>query len=194
MNKRDIIRFFNQRASQWDAEMVFNESVVEQILDNAHITKGVHVLDVACGTGVLFPEYLKREVASVTAVDISSEMVKIAKEKFHEIDIICADAEVFSFPRKYDRIMIYNAFPHFPNSKALIENLSRFLEQEGVIAIAHSMSREALQRHHADRADHVSIELPEIDNLKKILSSCLQVETAISNEDMYQITAVLKNI
>ncbi|MBR3785079.1 MAG: class I SAM-dependent methyltransferase [Firmicutes bacterium] len=191
MNKKEIIRFFDERASQWDAEMVFNASVVEQILDNAHITKGIHVLDVACGTGVLFPEYLKRDVASITAIDISSEMVRIAREKFPQIDILCGDAERFSFPRKFDRIMIYNAFPHFPNPEALIRNLSRHLASEGTITIAHSMSREALQRHHADRADQVSVELPELEILKEMLAPYVQVETAISNERMYQITGTI---
>ena len=48
------------------------------ILDNGGIKEDIHVLDVACGTGVLFPDYLKRKVASVTGVDISQKMAKIA--------------------------------------------------------------------------------------------------------------------
>lgn len=188
MNKKEIIRFFNERASKWDEEMVFNSHVVEKILDYADITEGVHVLDVACGTGVLFPVYQKRQVASITAIDISSEMVKIAKEKFSKVQIFCEDAESFAFPRKFDRIMIYNAFPHFPNPRGLIEHLSDYLFPGGKITVAHSMSREALQRHHAGRARHVSMELLEIDEMKKLFASGFQVEFAISNEEMYQIT------
>ena len=38
--------------------------------------KGRDILDVACGTGVLFPYYYEKGVASVTGIDISGEMVK----------------------------------------------------------------------------------------------------------------------
>lgn len=51
--------------------MIRNEPVIRTILDNAGIRAGVDVLDVACGTGVLFPDYLARDVHSVTGVDIA---------------------------------------------------------------------------------------------------------------------------
>ena len=81
MKKQDIISFFDKYAPFWDEGQVRNEEVIEKILNNSGIEKGVSVLDVACGTGVLFPDYIKRG-AAVTAVDISPEMVKIAKKKF----------------------------------------------------------------------------------------------------------------
>ena len=70
MNKTDIIEFFDRCALGWDAETVKNERLIETILDNALVEQGKDVLDVACGTGVLFEDYLKRG-AAVTAVDIS---------------------------------------------------------------------------------------------------------------------------
>ena len=66
MNKQDVIRFFDRLAPQWDADMVRNETVIAKILDGAGIRSGIHVLDVACGTGVMIPDYLSRGVASVT--------------------------------------------------------------------------------------------------------------------------------
>ena len=78
MNKQDVITFFDHYASTWDADMIRNESVINTILDNGGVTTGCTVLDVACGTGVLFSDYLQRNVKNVTAVDISPEMARIA--------------------------------------------------------------------------------------------------------------------
>ena len=96
MNKQDVIEFFDRAASGWDAEMIKNDVIIEKILDNVEIEAGQDVLDVACGTGVLFPYYLQRGVASVTGIDISPEMAKIAEGKFSgnsKVQVICGDVE-----------------------------------------------------------------------------------------------------
>ena len=79
IDKREVIAFFDRCAPAWDAGMVRHEPVIEAILDNAGVGSGMRVLDVACGTGVLFPDYLARG-ASVTGIDISPEMARIAAE------------------------------------------------------------------------------------------------------------------
>ena len=82
MKQQDVIEFFDQAAAGWDAQLRRNEPVIARILDNAGVRSGVRVLDVACGTGVLIPDYLQRGAAQVTAIDISPEMARIAREKF----------------------------------------------------------------------------------------------------------------
>ena len=82
MEKKDIIAFFDRCAPSWDADMVKDDELIGRILDNAEVAEGQDILDVACGTGVMIPYYLERKAASVTAIDISPEMSKIAAEKF----------------------------------------------------------------------------------------------------------------
>ena len=95
MQKKDIIEFFDMCAPEWDADMIRYDDIVNRILDNAKISEGKDVLDVACGTGVLIPDYLERKVRSVTAIDISSEMIKIAQEKYDQENVrfLCGDVE-----------------------------------------------------------------------------------------------------
>lgn len=119
MNKADVIAFFDRCAPEWDADMIRNEPVIQTILDNAGVCAGIDVLDVACGTGVLIPDYLKRSVRSVTGIDISPEMIRIAKKKFPQksVKLICGDVESVQLNRQFDCVMVYNAFPHFPIQK-----------------------------------------------------------------------------
>ncbi len=111
MEKKDVISFFDNCAPWWDQDIIRNEGNIAAILDNSGVKAGVHVLDVACGTGVLFPDYLKREVASVTGIDISPEMAKIAASKFPQVNVICGDVETQEFSQKFDVVMVYNASP-----------------------------------------------------------------------------------
>lgn len=196
MNKQDVIVFFDGLASGWDADMIKNDSIIGKILDNAEIGAGQDVLDVACGTGVMFPYYLDRGVNSVTGIDISPEMTKIAAAKFAQeskVQVICADVEEVSFDRKFDRIVVYNAFPHFPKPKRLIKILAGLLKKDGRLTIAHGQSRESIDNHHKGSASKVSNGLMTADSLKKLFDPHFEVEVVISNSRMYQVSGVKRD-
>ncbi len=191
MEKKDVITFFDNCAPWWDADMVRNEDIIAMILDNGGIREGIDVLDVACGTGVLFPDYLKRGAASVTGIDISPEMAKIAQSKFPEVSVICGDVESVEFGKKFDAVMVYNAFPHFPDPAHLIEVLSGLVKPGGRLSVAHGMSRAALTHHH-ERATVVSIDLLEEHELATLFAPWFDVDVIISDDRMYQVAGVRK--
>ena len=190
MEKKDIITFFDNCAPWWDEDMVRNEDLIALILDNGGIKENIHVLDVACGTGVLFPDYLKRNVASVTGIDISPEMAKIAQSKFPEVEVVCGDVETVDFGKKFDAIMVYNAFPHFPDPARLIQVLAGLVKPGGKLSVAHGMSRAALTSHHAGRASQVSIDLIHEKELAALMEPYFDVDVIISNDRMYQVVGV----
>ena len=196
MNKQDVIQFFDRLAPRWDADMIKNDAIIQTILDNAEVAAGQEILDVACGTGVMFPYYLQRDVASVTGIDISSEMARIAGEKFageSRVRVICGDVEETVFDRKFDRIVVYNAFPHFPDPRALIATLCGLLKEGGRLTIAHGMSREAIDNHHKGTASKVSNGLMAADSLKLLFDPLFDVEAVISNRRMYQVSGVKRD-
>lgn len=193
MDKKDVIAFFNAFAPTWDENQQVNPRIVENILDNAQVAPGQDVLDVACGTGVMFPFYLKREVNSITAIDISREMVKIAQEKFREeprVQVFLGDVEEWDFGRKFDRIVVYNAFPHFPNPQRLIKRLAGLLKEDGRLTIAHGASRAAIDDHHKGSASKVSNGLMSAESLTKLLAPYLEPEVTLSTDWMYQVSGV----
>ena len=197
MEKKDIIEFFDRCAPTWDAEMIKSDVKIGRILDNAEVGAGMDILDVACGTGVMFDYYLQRDAASVTGIDISPEMAKIAAEKYAgepKVQVICGDVEEHAFGRQFDRIVVYNAFPHFPYPKRLIKRLAKLLKEGGRLTVAHGMSREAIDGHHSGSASKVSNGLMEADSLKRIFDAHFQVEVVISNDHMYQVSGVKRDV
>ena len=189
MNKNAVISFFDRLAPQWDADMIRDDDIIAKILDGAEVGSGKDVLDVACGTGVLFPDYLARNVDSLTAVDISPEMVKIAESKYPgRVQVRCGDVEELDFGRKFDCIMVYNAFPHFPEPENLIRTLSGMLKEGGTLTVAHGMSRAAIDRHHEGGASHVSIGLMSEHALAAMFRKYLRLTVKISDDRMYQVT------
>ena len=196
IDTNEVIEFFDRLAPNWDKDMVRNESVIRIILNNAGVGTGKDVLDVACGTGVLFPDYISRDVASLTAIDISPKMIENAKNKFENtnaasdkmtVSIICGNVETYDFGRQFDSIVIYNAFPHFPDPDRLISILSKKLKPSGILTVAHGMSREKINSHHKGSAMHVSNGLMSVEELTDLFKKYLNVTTIISNSSMYQV-------
>ena len=197
MEKKDVIAFFDRCAPTWDAEMIKSDEKIGRILDNAEVGPDMDILDVACGTGVMFDYYLRRNAASVTGIDISPEMARIAGEKYAgepKVQVICGDVEEYAFDRKFDRIVVYNAFPHFPYPKRLIKILAGLLKPDGRLTVAHGMSREAIDGHHSGAASKVSNGLMSAESLKRIFDAHFDVEVVVSNRHMYQVSGVKRDV
>lgn len=189
IEKKEVIAFFNERAGGWDAGMVRSDEKIGRILDNAGVKEGSRVLDVACGTGVIIGDYLRRNVKSVTAVDISPEMIRIAREKYPQENVrfVCGDAENIELGEGFDAIVIYNAFPHFPDPETLIAHLAALLVSGGRLTVAHGSSRAAIDAHHHGAASHVSNGLMEADALAAIFAKHLRVKEILSTDEIYQV-------
>lgn len=193
MDKRDVIEFFDRYAPNWDADQIPKDKIINRILDNAGVAEGQDILDVACGTGILFPFYLERKVASVTGIDISPEMAKLAAEKHREyecIRVVCGDVEETPFDRQFDSVMVYNAFPHFPEPEQLISTLASLTKEGGRLTIAHGASREQIDNHHSGAASKVSNGLMYADELKLLFEPYFDVDIVISTQEMYQVSGV----
>ncbi|MFQ5546482.1 MAG: class I SAM-dependent methyltransferase [Acidiferrobacterales bacterium] len=98
----------------------------------------LRVLDVACGTGaLLMPLVAKYPNASLTGIDLTPEMLEIARRKLPErIILVCAKAENLPFPAQYfDLVISANSFHYFHDPRRALSEFHRVLAPLGALVI-----------------------------------------------------------
>jgi demethylmenaquinone methyltransferase/2-methoxy-6-polyprenyl-1,4-benzoquinol methylase len=190
MDKQEVQRFFDRLAPDWDDFKEAESAVIQDILKNAGIQKGQRVLDVACGTGVLFPYYEALGVQEIVGIDLSPEMTRIARQKAAEherITVLTGDVEEARFDAPFDAVVVYNAFPHFPDGARLIARLAGLLKPGGRFTIAHGSGRDEINSHHQAHAAGVSVGLPDAETLKTLMLPYFEVDSVVDDDRMYQL-------
>lgn len=164
MSIGSIGRYFDERAATWDSQT--EESGVKHLMIArlADVREGSHVLDVGCGTGVMERAYLELEAERIVALDVSQEMINIARENYavappSRLEFRCMDIIDFESDELFDCVVIYNAFPHILDKDELAATVARRLVPGGRFLVAHGMSRAALNAHHSEVPAHVTSEL-----------------------------------
>ncbi|MCX6735498.1 MAG: class I SAM-dependent methyltransferase [Candidatus Parcubacteria bacterium] len=106
--------------------------------------KGMKILDLACGQG-FFSEAFVREGAEVIGVDISSNLIKIAKDRVRGAKFFVASAEKISFipDHSVDMVIITLAIQNIQNVSAVFCEVKRVLSPKGkmFLVLNHSSFR-----------------------------------------------------
>lgn len=191
--KNKVALFFDAAAKTWDEKGGPDPAILEKIADIAGITENVTVLDAGCGTGVMFPVFLKRNAAAITGVDVSENMLKAAAEKISDerITLVCRDIAELSAGHGFDCVLTHNAFPHFLRQKEALEKLKDLTLPGGTLTVAHSISRQAVLDCHKN-VPEISAELPEADALAAMFGDGFERFTVISDEKCFIVSAVKK--
>jgi len=159
MTNEIVEKYFDSLAGEWDSYQECPADIKRALLGKIGIERGARVLDVACGTGAITEELHDLTGEKVKAIDISSEMIKVARRKFAGCDWAEFENVDFFDMREdcvFDAIVIYNAYPHFMDVSALRDKAYSLLKEGGRLAIVHSIGRNCLNSHHKQHAMHVS--------------------------------------
>jgi glycosyltransferase involved in cell wall biosynthesis/SAM-dependent methyltransferase len=107
---------------------------------------GATILDVGCGSGWL-SEYFARLGYNVTGIDISEDLVRMARERVervpydvdHETPLRCRfltqDIEVAPLNAKFEAIICYDSLHHFEDERAALRHLVSMLNIGGLLFI-----------------------------------------------------------
>jgi SAM-dependent methyltransferase len=107
---------------------------IADLLDAAGLTRGQRVLDVACGPGYV-AEAVRDRGATPAGVDISSEMIRIARERNPDIEFHVGDAVALDFdPAQFDAVISNFGVIHTPDYAAAFAEARRMLRPSGVLA------------------------------------------------------------
>jgi len=124
---------WNERATVYDAYTArFTRYGIDRLLQAAGIAPGQAVLDVCCGTG-LVAQAAAGLGASVTGLDISEDMIAMAKAKGLACQFQVGDAEALPFGDvHFDRVMCNFGLYHLPEPDLAIAEAARVLRPDGV--------------------------------------------------------------
>lgn len=110
-----------------------------RVSDKARIQPKQHILDVACGTGVLTRAIAKRVglEGSVIGLDINAEMLAVAEKKAPAIDWKQGAAEALPFDSDhFDAVVSQFGLMFFEDRQLAIHEMIRVLKPQGHLAIA----------------------------------------------------------
>jgi ubiquinone/menaquinone biosynthesis C-methylase UbiE len=177
----------------------FEKQKINSLIKLFDIKPGFRILEVGGGTGDLTPFLLKsiRRHGSVVFLDIAVEMVKVARRKlakWENIKFIAGDFHCFESKQLFDRIIIFNTFPHFYNKKVVLNNCYKLLNPGGKLIICHNESRMSISLHHAKKNVSLKIsDFPEDSVVYKLLiETGFRIELFENNEgyNYYLVKAV----
>lgn len=183
--------YFNSVANKWDSMHSFDEEKIKEILDISNIKEEAKILDVATGTGVLIKYLLEKMPRKIIAVDMAEKMIEVAKKKYSNKEVEFKAIDVMDYTEDgFDYIFLYSAYPHFKDKNRLINHLSSMLNKGGKLVIAHSNSREEINRIHKGKEEFKDAILMPIKDTVKVIEKYLDIDTYVDNSEMYYISAV----
>jgi ubiquinone/menaquinone biosynthesis C-methylase UbiE len=138
IQKRRVMRRYDATARSYD-ELYGEEQEAKYLkaLERVDVA-GSAVLDVGCGTGLLF-SYIADAAQAVLGVDISRELLLRAKEqavKFRNIYLIKADADHLPFQNGFFSVVFaFTVLQNMPKPKETLAELERVSKSGGSIVV-----------------------------------------------------------
>ena len=144
MEKVTIPDFLASNQQQWDEEYKSNAwDYLSDITEYArysvvygYIRKFIGIegiLDMGCGTGILFDMLLDSEKQGYTGIDLSQEAIKVASAKSSLNQFHCGDINHYVPAKKYDVIVFNESLHYVPNTPQKLLDYSNYLTPHGVI-------------------------------------------------------------
>ncbi|HYC16916.1 MAG TPA: methyltransferase domain-containing protein [Pseudolabrys sp.] len=136
---RDPKQFADFELAGWDSNiggynLAFGgvaRQTVGSMLDAARVTRGMQVLDVCCGPGMLAGEALERG-AEATGLDFSVEAVELARRLVPKGCFQQGDAQALPFPAaSFDAALCGYSLMHLPQPAVALREMLRVLRPGG---------------------------------------------------------------
>lgn len=139
IKKRRVMRDYDTTAGMYDRRYAEEQAAkIEAALKHVNNDTCKSVLDVGCGTGILF-DYVADEARTLVGLDLSKKILLHAKqrsEKRSNVHLVQADADNMplksqSFTHVFALTLIQNA----PDPKQTLKEIKRVAEEEATIVI-----------------------------------------------------------
>jgi len=117
-------------AKGYEKDFQFVHQYGEDVLNLLEIKKGMKILDLGCGNGVLTRKIADMG-ADVIGMDASGDMLEVAKTNHPELTFVQANAVGFVLHEQVDAIFSNAVFHWIDNQDDLLENVAKGLKIKG---------------------------------------------------------------
>jgi len=133
------MRHYDHLAPFYDTQYSEEQNAkIEAVLNNTKPNQNKLVLDMGCGTGLLF-QHIAKSTKLVVGIDISSKILQEAKKHTKQLPntvVIRADADNTPFPNQtFDQVFAVTLLQNMPNSLITIREMRRVGKSQSTIII-----------------------------------------------------------
>ena len=113
---------------------ILTRQFIEPLLNAANVGKGMKVLDVACGPGLVSEKIYQRKALPV-AIDFSPEMINLGKKLYPHLRFEEGDAQQLPFKNKFfDAVVMNFGMLHLSQPLQAMKEANRVLKKNGRFA------------------------------------------------------------
>ena len=187
------IEFFDSAAEHWLPQLGHKEELTLPNLSKRIREQTVAsdlILDVGCGTGILFPFLQQRKF-----IGLDFSLCMLEQSRNHStadlVGLVAADAHEFPFRNSsFGHIVFLSVIPHFDDKAQVFRESHRILKDKGSLSVVHFLSAACINEIHSKVGGPIAHDhLPDIQELGDTLSeNGFRVEE-ISADDCYLLFA-----
>jgi len=206
INKVIIEENFSKHARDYDQHSKVQNFCASMLIKEVEAKSFTKILDIGCGTGN-YTKLLREKFpkAEIKAIDISSEMVEVAKSKLGDqgIEFIVADAQEFKLKEEFDLISSNASFQWFQELRLDLIRYRGALSKGGSILFStfgpktfaqlHSCLEEFLNKPLAISASNF-LKKEEIETILKGVFKEVEVKEEIYNQEYGSLLDLLENL
>lgn len=139
--KRRVIQHYDRLSRVYNALYSYEQSLkIEEALRFVNINLSDVILDVGCGTGILF-KHISNLAGLIVGVDISSQTLNVAKKTMKEmgldrISLVRADADFLPFKDGvFDKVFAITLLQNMPNPILTVKEIMRVAKNDAEIIL-----------------------------------------------------------
>lgn len=140
VNKKEIARRYDSSAEIYDNRYKdIQDKKYREIFSRVTIRGTKTILDVGCGTGTFLNIISETETkgTKLVGIDLSTEMIKIAHEKYPDIDFIVADSDALPIrDLSFSKIFSVTHLQNLPHPKQTLHEMIRISMKDTLIVIS----------------------------------------------------------
>ena len=136
MNQQEIAQSYDALADHWNGDKFHRDNGIAQHEKAIRFSsKSGLAIDIGCGSSGRIIDLLASSGFEAEGLDISEEMLKLARTRHPESEFHLADIVSWEFPKKYDFISAWDSVWHVPMNyqEMVLRKLCAGLAKNGVL-------------------------------------------------------------